>query len=700
MDREDWQKAKSITIDLIGLPSSERDAYLANLDIKPEIRREIDSLLRFETTAENWSLPAAIDLSKESFSDEPVESPSLAGTRIGAYEIKAELGSGGMGAVYLAERSVGRSTQKVAVKLLRREMNTAVLRRRFRREQEILAGLEHPNIARLLDTGTTDEGIPYLVMEYAEGTRIDQFCVKNELGLTARLKLFNKVCDAVSFAHQNLIIHRDIKPSNIIVSTAGEPKLLDFGISKLIDDAGETSNTITKLRALTPEYASPEQIEGKAISTATDIYSLGVVLFKVLTGTLPFGEASRSELLKEITDSEPEPPSSASEKAHRSAIHARQLRGDIDNIILKALRLEPDRRYRTVEQFSADIWRFIDGLPVTARPATLGYRASKYYRRNKIPILASALVTVSLIAGTAVAVWQAGVAREQARMASVAQQKAETESLRSKQEQERAKKIMGFMERIIAFANPGQYAPGSASKGEARVIDALDALSDDIDKEFPYKPDIRAELHHKFAEVYTIRYSKIKEKQALEKAIDHAQRAIELRKEFFGEKHELVAKDMYYLWASRSKTDQDDPEDLAKLLAEAIEMMRETAPNDLNLPYMLLDYSARLWRKNEQRNFDSYYRNAKVKDRDGRLGLAENYLEEALTRFREHYPDGHLTVTTGMCSLAIVQIEQGKFGLAEENFRSCRELPNRESLNIDQYSASLQEGLQAQSKGS
>jgi serine/threonine protein kinase len=442
MTAENWLKIKEILHEVLSLKPFEREAFLERTDLSDKEKAEIKSLLEFEAESEKFMSVSASGLTGELIIGEEERKSALSGQRIGIYEIREELGIGGMGAVYAAARVDGKFEQKVAVKLLKREYNVEKIRRNFRRESEIQSKLNHPFIARLLDTGTTDDGVPYLVMEYVEGETIDRFCERRNLSLTARLKLFNKVCAAVAHAHRNLIIHRDLKPSNILVNEKGEPKLLDFGISKLLDRAEREENTaVTALGAMTPEYASPEQIKGENVSTATDIYSLGVVLYKILTGARPFDLKGKTggELLKTITESEPVPPSAvtnyelrltksetdnqrpktADRDRKRQMANRKLLRGDIDNIVLKALRKEPARRYQTVEQFSADIWRFIDGLPVSARKATAAYRAGKFFRRNKIAVLAAALILLSLIAGIGVAGWQAREAKAQARVAQI-----------------------------------------------------------------------------------------------------------------------------------------------------------------------------------------------------------------------------------------------------------------------------------------
>ncbi|HYG09620.1 MAG TPA: serine/threonine-protein kinase, partial [Pyrinomonadaceae bacterium] len=342
MHAENWKTVKEVLLETLRLAPSERRDHLQRADITVEIRAEVESLLSLEAEAEDF-----MSLSVGQFSSDLLDQTVHTNQRIGSYEIVSELGFGGMGAVYLATRADGKFEQRVAIKMLKREFNTGKIRRTFDREKEILATLAHPNIAGLLDAGTTADGIPYLVMEYVKGEPIDKFCRSRNLSLHARLKLFNKVCDAVAFAHRNLIVHSDLKPSNILVNTDGEPKLLDFGISRLLDANADNGNTITHLGALTPQYASPEQIRGETVTTATDVYSLGVVLFKTLTESLPYhvGNHTNGNLLREIMEAEPVLPSEAAQ----TPLTGSQLKGDLDNIILKSLAKEPARRYQTVE---------------------------------------------------------------------------------------------------------------------------------------------------------------------------------------------------------------------------------------------------------------------------------------------------------------------------------------------------------------
>ena len=325
-----------------------------------------------------------------------------------------------MGAVYLAARADDEYRKEVAIKLVRRGLDTEDILRRFRNERQILAQLDHPNIARLIDGGTTDDGLPYFVMEYVNGVPINAYCDANALSTTERLKLFRKVCEAITYAHQNLVIHRDLKPSNILVTHEGEPKLLDFGIAKLLSTGDELfTQTIPALRVMTPEYASPEQVKGDKIMTTSDVYSLGVLLYELLTGQRPYRLKTRTpeEIARAITEQEPERPSTAVAKGAGNSKtqipNPKLLRGDLDNIVLMAMRKEPARRYTSVGQFSEDIRRHLEQLPVRARKDTLRYRSEKFIRRHKVGVAAAALIALSLVGGIVATFWEARRATQQ-----------------------------------------------------------------------------------------------------------------------------------------------------------------------------------------------------------------------------------------------------------------------------------------------
>ncbi|MGI8432245.1 MAG: protein kinase domain-containing protein [Chthoniobacterales bacterium] len=401
----------------VDLPLKERTAYLeTQCGDDPELRREVEALVEADALTDDFTeqIESAVPTSlPEEEGGEP-----MVGQQFGAYRVIREIGRGGLGTVYLAERADDEYRKEVALKLVRRGLDTEDILRRFRHERQILAQLDHPNIARLIDGGTTEEGLPYFVMEYVHGVALTQNCEREQLGTSERLNLFRKVCAAVSYAHQNLVIHRDIKPSNILVTAEGTPKLLDFGIAKILTSEEDAfTQTLPALRVMTPEYASPEQIKGGMITTSSDVYSLGVLLYELLTGQKPYRLASHSaeEISRAITEQEPERPSTAAARPsakQRSAIKNQQsLKGDLDNIVLMALRKEPERRYATVERFSEDIRRQLNGLPVSAHKDAFQYRTAKFVRRNKIGVTAALLVLLAVLGGIMATLWQAGVAQ-------------------------------------------------------------------------------------------------------------------------------------------------------------------------------------------------------------------------------------------------------------------------------------------------
>ncbi|MBL8763929.1 MAG: serine/threonine protein kinase [Phycisphaerae bacterium] len=356
------------------------------------------------------------------------DDPYFIPERVGPYRVLREVGRGGMGSVLLAMRDGDRLAPRVAIKLVKRGMDTQELLRRFQLERQVIGALNHPNIARVLDAGATEDGRPFFVMEHIEGQSIDDYCDSNALGTSERLKLFCKVCSAVHYAHQNLIVHRDLKPSNILVTKEGEPKLLDFGIAKLLNAEvlGISLSTAPEARLMTPEYASPEQVRGEPISTASDVYSLGVILYELLTGRRPYNFKSRlaNEIERVICEVDPEPPStavthpaevytkdgqtrtlSAEEIARKQEARPttlrRRLSGDIDNIVMMAMRKAARRRYSSAEQLAADIFNHMEGRPVIARRDTFMYVFGKFAQRNKLPIGAAAVMVLLLAAGAA-----------------------------------------------------------------------------------------------------------------------------------------------------------------------------------------------------------------------------------------------------------------------------------------------------------
>jgi non-specific serine/threonine protein kinase/serine/threonine-protein kinase len=428
MTAEQWRQVKDLLEECLQQPEGTRTGFLTRRCEDPDLQSEVRALLdAYRNAAEFLEKPLETGAElADAFNPD-----SALGQVVGHYRLVEEIGRGGMGVVYRAVRADDEFDIEVAIKIVSRGMDTDLLLRRFRNERQILANLDHPYIARLLDGGTTDNGLPYFVMEYVAGTPLNDYCDAHRLNIVERLHLFRKVCEAVSYAHQNLIVHRDLKPANILVTADGTPKLLDFGIARLLSSDGTpgSEQTMTMLRMATPAYASPEQIRGRAASVGSDVYSLGVILYELLTGHRPYRlnsresidmaqiicerEPTRASQVIGYTESEdsgrnieiidPERVSAARNTQLQSL--KRKLQGDLETILEVALRKDPGRRYNSVEQFSADIRRYLANLPIGARRENLRYRASKFLTRNKAAVIATAAVTLMLLVSTLFA-WQ------------------------------------------------------------------------------------------------------------------------------------------------------------------------------------------------------------------------------------------------------------------------------------------------------
>ena len=403
--REGWQKIKEILDEALDVAEAERAALIASrCGPDEELRREVEALAK---AAGGWTFIDGTVSDAPGVPPEAHAPPLRPGDRVGAYELVSELGSGGMGMVYLARRADDHFRKKVAIKLIRPGMASEFSLQRFRSERQISASLEHPNIARLLDGGATPDGKPYFVLEYVEGEPLTEYCDRRALPLAERLNLFLEVCAPVMYAHQNLVVHRDIKPRNILVTPEGEPKLLDFGIAKLLDPEGSDAvgETATLFRMMTPDYASPEQIRGERITTASDVYALGVVLYELLAGKKPYAVTGNTpgELLRVVCERDPEKPSVAAGR--------RELQGDLDAIVAKAMRKEPERRYASVAELADDIRRHLAGRPVQARRGTFVYRAGKFARRHRVALAAAAVAAAALAGGVVLTLREAARAR-------------------------------------------------------------------------------------------------------------------------------------------------------------------------------------------------------------------------------------------------------------------------------------------------
>jgi len=358
----DWARVQELFDRASALPKEEVEAFLIRECPDEELIKTVMELLAEAESGHPEFLQELVEGNAADLAEEPAE--DRAGQRFGVYEADREIGRGGMGEVYLAHRTDAEFEQRIALKVVRRGLAFGEMLARFRQERQILARLDHPNIVRLLDGGSTAEGVPYLAMDYVKGVPITAYCDSLELDVKARCKLMLPVCEAVAHAHRNLVVHRDLKPANILVTADGVPKLLDFGIAKLIDAGGNGS--VTELRPLTPDYASPEQVSGAPVTTATDVYQLGAILFRLITGEKP-GMASKVAI-----------------------------RGDLDNIVRRAMHTKPGRRYASAQQLAEDLQRYLESRPVLARPDSLTYSAQKWIQRS--PLAAGAILAAVLSA--------------------------------------------------------------------------------------------------------------------------------------------------------------------------------------------------------------------------------------------------------------------------------------------------------------
>ncbi len=484
----DFGRLESLLLAVRSLPTDERAAYLDASCTDPLMRDELEMMLATDPT----DAPRSPQCSDHATS--PFQSGTV-GQRIGPWRLDRLLGEGGMGSVYLARRVDGEFEQQVALKLLRSVLPSDRLLERFRHERQILANLRHPNIAALLDGGATETGLPYLVMELIRGEPMDRYCELHQLPVRERLRLIQKVCAAVQSAHQNLVIHRDIKPANILVDDQGEPKLLDFGIAKLLDDEAEIPETRFGERLLTPEFAAPEQVRGEAITTATDVYTLGVLLYLILTGRSPYRRwiSQPLELQQAICMADPPPPSLALEAgesvvqtaAPRMALK-RELRGDLDHVVLKAMRKEPGQRYASPAALAEDLQRYLDREPIQARQGSWRYRSGKFLRRNALAVTAAAFIILAIATLTTFYTTRLQTERD---AAQAARQLAE-------RERSAAQTTADFLAGLFRAASPQESRPDLLAR------DLLMSASKRIETELSGQPQVEARLQNAIGQAF------------------------------------------------------------------------------------------------------------------------------------------------------------------------------------------------------
>ena len=693
MTPEHWQTVKQILERALERESAARLRYLD--EVCPpgtEVRREVDALLALEEEADTFLEVPAFDLHAAA------PDPPAAGRTIDRYRLLREIGAGGMGRVYLAERADAAFEQQVAVKILKRGLDTDEVVARFQRERQILADLEHPNIAGILDGGTTDDGLPYLVAEYVEGTPIDRYCRSRNLSVAQRLELFCQVCDAVQLAHRNLVVHRDLKAGNILVTDAGVPKLLDFGIAKLLSaDDEDAYRTRLGTQLMTREVASPEQVRGERITTATDVYSLGVLLYTLLTGKNPHTTrgTSREAVERAVVEELPERPSLAAPPELR-----RTLRGDLDNILLQALRKEPDRRYGTPRELADDIERYLTERPVKASGDAWSYRLPKLLKRYRLAVASAGVFLLLVAVFTVVAV-------------SLLSQTA--------RERQRAERVSAFLEEILTLSDPGR------AHGESFTVrEALDAGREKILEGLDEEPELKAELMNTMARVYN-------SLGLYDDARELFERALAIRRRVLGDDDVLVAESLYGLAGAlrslgdtdaterllrealaiqREHHEEDDPEylkglnNLAILYEErkeydrAEQLHREIlatkkrllGPDDPEVAVSLHNLAMDVFRNGKPAEAEDLYRQAlvlreqehgemspevartlnslgSVVEAEGRLDEAEGLYRRALTVRRMLYPDGHRDVGVSLNNLARLLQRRGRLDEAEPLMR-------------------------------
>jgi serine/threonine protein kinase/Tfp pilus assembly protein PilF len=621
---------------------------------------------------------------------DPVEPPpSLAGLRIGAYTLVSPIGRGGMGTVWLAERSDGRFERNAAVKLL----NTALIGRageeRFTHEGRLLARLTHPNIAHLIDAGVTSMGQPYLVLEFVDGEHIDDYCTRHELGLEARLQLFIDVLEAVAHAHNNLIVHRDIKPSNVLVRGDGVVKLLDFGIAKLLDNDGDGDGpplTVAGTRALTPEYAAPEQLTGGAITTATDVHALGVLLYVLLGGPHPVaGSESAADLVKVIVETEPA-------RLSEVAPNGKAFRGDLDNILAKALKKRPAERYASVTAFADDLRRYLRHEPVSARPDTLAYRTTKFVRRRARAV---AMTTTVVVLMTAL------IAFYTARLAS--------ERDRARLEADKSARVSELLTSLLTGADP--YATRDR---EPTVGNILEAGAERVRTELADQPELRAEMLNVIGRVYQRLGMLDTAKPLLEEALsigrhttagDTARLAQSLNE--LGilqrERGDLTSAVplLEEALAMRRRLLGNDDKDVAVTLVELGRACVDAGMNDRAEPLFreALDTRQKIFGDTHRETSTSQAELALLLRGRGDLAGAEPLFRHALETSRTVLGDDHPNVGAGWNNLGLLLLDQGDYAGAEPMFRRALAIRRQHfgdrhhslNINMSNLAASLRE---------
>jgi len=681
---ERWQEISPYLDQALSLPEAERAAWLESFRAqRPDLVDVLQELLK-----EHGALAREHFLERGPM--EPANELFLRGRTIGAYRLISPIGQGGMGSVWLAERSDGRFDRRVAVKFLNFAVGAQGGAERFKREGRILGQLAHPHVAELIDAGLTPNDEPYLVLEHIDGEPIDQYCDQHALNVDARITLFLDVLSAVTHAHANLIVHRDIKPSNVLVRNDGQVKLLDFGIAKLLP-SGEVPSPATQVTlegggALTPYFAAPEQVTAGAITTATDVYALGVLLYLLLTGRHPAGPGPHSpaDLVKAITETEPlrasdtvtsadDAKSVAEKRATATEKLRRQLRGDLDTILGKALKKNPRERYGSVVTLADDLQRYLKQQPISTRPDTLRYRTAKFVRRNRTAVAFAALALVAVIAGLAGTLIQARTARRQ-RDSAV-------------RERDRANRVTEFITDMFKVSDPSEARGNSIT---AREI--LDKASKDIDTGLSKDPEIQAQMMSVMADVYD-------GLGLYPRAESLLTRAVEIRRGVLGPQHPDTLESKRLLgWVLQEEGRYAEAE---KLQRETLEDDRRVLGSDhpdtlssinrLSGTLMLegryaqaetlareaFDGKQRVLGPDDPSTLSSMNNLGGIIRMEGRYAEAEKLLRETLDIERRVLGPDHPTTLSSMYNLAYTLKEEGHYAEAEELQRETLDIERR-----------------------
>jgi eukaryotic-like serine/threonine-protein kinase len=619
-----FRRVDAIFDAVLDVPAGEQTAFVERAcGGDTEMRADVLGLLQAYHASGAFLESPAIELGAPLLEGSPLGTARELPGRIGAFRVVREIGHGGMGDVFLAERADGQFKQSVAIKLIR--SGASALVPRFLEERRILALLQHPGIARLIDGGITEDGLPYFAMEFIEGEPIDRYCADRKLPLERRLELFADVCDAVSYAHQHLVIHRDLKPSNILVTPEGQVKLLDFGIAKLLQVREASDDTTrTDFRIMTPEFASPEQVRGEPVSTATDVYALGVLLYLLLAGERPYDVRGKSaaEVERIVCEHEPAKPSSRAPEGLR-----RRLRGDLDLIVLTALQKSEERRYQSPTALAQDLQRLQQGQPILARPDSTPYRVRKFVGRHRLVVALAALLVVALV----------GAASRERILRGRAE--VETRKVRAVEE---------FLIRVFDVADP--YAWEQRDGGSVTARELLDRGASRIDSTLVGQPEVQAELRSVLGRVYT-------NLGLFDQATPLLERSLAQRRALYGATHASVALDMDLLGNALSR--QDRYADAEPLLRGALEQRRRLLGNNSAETAESIDHLATLL---EQRS---------------EYAAAEPLHREALAIRERVFGDSALEVADGLNNVGLVLYRRGAHNEAETMYRRALDITMR-----------------------